>query len=363
MYEGSRFGWQSHARKCSTSRGSPGSSLAEDEVERFQEQLSAILEAVSKVSELDLADVPPTSHPLDDRERLGRGRAAALRSASTRSSRTRPTATRTTSGRHRHERACARAAGCPLPGRRPRGDGVSAVVDTLRLSAEEARSLLDRGEVSPRELWDAYRGRDRRARRRAARVPDARRGARRRRRPDRAQGRDLDEGRPHHRRLEDPRATTSRSSTRPSPRAARRPACRCSARRTPTSSRWAPRPRTPPTGRRGTRGTRRASRAARAAARPPRSPPGSRPGRSAPTPAARSSSRPRSAATSGSGRPTARSPATASSPSPRASTRSGRSTRNVRDNALLYGIISGRDARTTRPPSRCRRSRPGAPAT
>jgi len=39
--------------------------LSEDEVTRFQEQLSAILEAVSKVSELDLADVPPTSHPLE----------------------------------------------------------------------------------------------------------------------------------------------------------------------------------------------------------------------------------------------------------------------------------------------------------
>jgi aspartyl-tRNA(Asn)/glutamyl-tRNA(Gln) amidotransferase subunit C len=34
-------------------------------VTRFQEQLSEILEAVSKVSELDLADVPPTSHPLE----------------------------------------------------------------------------------------------------------------------------------------------------------------------------------------------------------------------------------------------------------------------------------------------------------
>ena len=39
--------------------------LTDEEVERFGEQLSAILEAVSKVSELDLADVPPTSHPLD----------------------------------------------------------------------------------------------------------------------------------------------------------------------------------------------------------------------------------------------------------------------------------------------------------
>ena len=39
--------------------------LSEDEVARFQEQLSAILDAVSKVSELDLTDVPPTSHPLE----------------------------------------------------------------------------------------------------------------------------------------------------------------------------------------------------------------------------------------------------------------------------------------------------------
>jgi aspartyl-tRNA(Asn)/glutamyl-tRNA(Gln) amidotransferase subunit C len=39
--------------------------LSDDEVTRFQEQLSAILEAVSKVAELDLADVPPTSHPLE----------------------------------------------------------------------------------------------------------------------------------------------------------------------------------------------------------------------------------------------------------------------------------------------------------
>jgi aspartyl-tRNA(Asn)/glutamyl-tRNA(Gln) amidotransferase subunit C len=38
--------------------------LTDAEVERFGEQLNAILEAVGKVSELDLADVPPTSHPL-----------------------------------------------------------------------------------------------------------------------------------------------------------------------------------------------------------------------------------------------------------------------------------------------------------
>jgi aspartyl-tRNA(Asn)/glutamyl-tRNA(Gln) amidotransferase subunit C len=39
--------------------------LSDAEVERFQEQLSAILEAVSTVQELDLTDVPPTSHPHD----------------------------------------------------------------------------------------------------------------------------------------------------------------------------------------------------------------------------------------------------------------------------------------------------------
>jgi aspartyl-tRNA(Asn)/glutamyl-tRNA(Gln) amidotransferase subunit C len=39
--------------------------LREEEIARLQEQLSAILEAVSKVSELELDDVPPTSHPLD----------------------------------------------------------------------------------------------------------------------------------------------------------------------------------------------------------------------------------------------------------------------------------------------------------
>ena len=39
--------------------------LTDDEVERFREQLNAILEAVGTVAELDLADVEPTSHPLD----------------------------------------------------------------------------------------------------------------------------------------------------------------------------------------------------------------------------------------------------------------------------------------------------------
>jgi aspartyl-tRNA(Asn)/glutamyl-tRNA(Gln) amidotransferase subunit C len=39
--------------------------LSDDELERLGGQLNDILSAVAKVSELDLADVPPTAHPLD----------------------------------------------------------------------------------------------------------------------------------------------------------------------------------------------------------------------------------------------------------------------------------------------------------
>ena len=39
--------------------------LTEEELERMREQLSAILEAVGKVAELDLEGVEPTAHPLD----------------------------------------------------------------------------------------------------------------------------------------------------------------------------------------------------------------------------------------------------------------------------------------------------------
>ena len=39
--------------------------LTDDELDRFGTQLSDILAAVAKVSELELDDVPPTSHPLD----------------------------------------------------------------------------------------------------------------------------------------------------------------------------------------------------------------------------------------------------------------------------------------------------------
>ena len=38
--------------------------LTKEELDRFAGQLDAILEAVGKVAELDLADVEPTLHPL-----------------------------------------------------------------------------------------------------------------------------------------------------------------------------------------------------------------------------------------------------------------------------------------------------------
>jgi aspartyl-tRNA(Asn)/glutamyl-tRNA(Gln) amidotransferase subunit C len=39
--------------------------LSEEEVTRFEGQLSAILESVGKIAGLDLDGVEPTSHPLD----------------------------------------------------------------------------------------------------------------------------------------------------------------------------------------------------------------------------------------------------------------------------------------------------------
>jgi len=39
--------------------------LSDEELERLGAQLNDIIAAVSKVSELDLSDVPATSHPLD----------------------------------------------------------------------------------------------------------------------------------------------------------------------------------------------------------------------------------------------------------------------------------------------------------
>ena len=62
--------------------------IPDEDIERVQEELGAILEAVGKVSELDLTDVEPTSHPLDlvnvladDEPRPSLAREDALRNA------------------------------------------------------------------------------------------------------------------------------------------------------------------------------------------------------------------------------------------------------------------------------------------
>ena len=161
--------------------------LRPDETDRLTNELGAILDAVSKVAELDLADVPPTSHPARSRQRLGRRRAAPV-AVARRSIRERdrargrpvPRPAHRTGPRSRRDRhAPAHGRGGARPDRAPRG----------LVGGAPRRIRRSRG----------------RARRRAARVPPARRGERRHRRPDRAQGRDLDEGRRDDGRLEDPR--------------------------------------------------------------------------------------------------------------------------------------------------------------
>ena len=187
-----------------------------------------------------------------------------------------------------------------------------------------------------------------RARSPQAAASDERRAAGRarvgaRRRPDRRQGRARHRGPAHDVRLEDPRGLGPAVRRHGGRAASRRPACRSSARPTWTSSRWAPRPSTPPTARPATRGTSTGSPAAPAAARPRRSPPSRRRSRSAPTPAARSASPARSPAPSGSSRPTAGSRATGWSRWPTRLDQAGPVTRTVLDAALLHEIIGGHD--------------------
>ena len=79
------------------------------------------------------------------------------------------------------------------------------MIDTLRLTAEDALGLLERARGLVGRAPRRVRGGRRRARRRAPRVSPPRRVRRGQRRPDRPQGRDLDEGRRDDGRLEDPR--------------------------------------------------------------------------------------------------------------------------------------------------------------
>ena len=108
--------------------------IPEGEVDAVSGQLGAILEAVGKVSELDLSDVEPMTHPLDLANQWAEDEPRPSLSA----------------------RRGARQRARSLRGRLPRAGGRRLMIDTLRLTAEEAAGLLERGEVSGDELAGAY---------------------------------------------------------------------------------------------------------------------------------------------------------------------------------------------------------------
>ncbi len=162
--------------------------LTDGEADRLTLELGAILDAVSKVAELELADVPPTSHPLDLVNVWARRRAAAVADRSTRRSRTRrPAMAITFASRRRTARRCRRDRHAATHGRGgARADRPSGQVSSAELHAAYVAAAEDRDQ----ELH-AY-----------LRLVDYADGGGV---PDRTQGRHLDEGRRNDRRLEDPR--------------------------------------------------------------------------------------------------------------------------------------------------------------
>ena len=289
--------------------------IPEDDVDAVRDQLGAILEAVGKVSELDLSEVAPMTHPLElvnewakDEPRPSLSREEALGNAPDPVRRRLPSAggRRVSPLRFRHPRCSLvtisrdHARAFPRYAHSGWRHGVApqtaeadmAVIDTLRLTAGgRGRAARARRGLRRRALPAPTSRRSRRAT--PSCTPTSTSSVSGRRRPDRAQGRDHDEGHSDDRRLQDPRGLHAGLRLDRGRAAARRRACPSSARRTWTSSPWARPRRTRPSARRRTRGTSSACPAAPPAARRRRSRPGSRPGRSAPIPAAPSGSRPR----------------------------------------------------------------------
>ena len=207
--------------------------LREDEVERLERAAErhprGRLEGLRARPRGRAADLAPAR----GRQRLGRGRAApvpvrgggARERARARGRLLQGAARRLPRDRH----AAADRRGGEAPARRAaRSRAPSSSPPTARRSASATRSCTATSTSATDPGGDGH--------------------------PDRAQGRDRDEGHPDHRRLEDPRGLRPGLRLDRRRAAARRTGCGSSARRTPTSSRWARRPRTPPTARRTTRG-------------------------------------------------------------------------------------------------------------
>ena len=194
----------------------------------------------------DLADVPPTSHVINVEN--------ALRADEPRPSLPVETALESApdAGAGRLPRP---VPGSRLDARADRGPGGRAQIRARRRSTPASTSTST-ASARAADAFNSYTW----VAERAAGV-DARPAAGRR--PRRDQGPVLHRGHPEPGRLEDPRGLPAAVHGDLGRASSRRPARRCSARPTRTSSRWAPPPRTPPTARRSTRGTRAASPAAR----------------------------------------------------------------------------------------------------
>ena len=200
-------------------------------------ELSSILDHIEKISELDLDGVPPTATSSRSSNGLRADvpgpclpREVALAQAPAR-----------------------RTAASSSRARRP-ADGVSELLDLT--AAAGGRRDRARATSTPPSCSSAYR--DARGGRRAQRVHLGRRatppadlhaGRAAARRAARRQGPVLHRGRPEPGRLEDPRGLPAAVHGDVGRSGCRTPARRCSARPTRTSSRWARRTRTPPTGR------------------------------------------------------------------------------------------------------------------
>ena len=265
--------------------------LTDEELDTYTEQLGAVLDHAADVAALDLADVPPTAHPLplenvlrDDVSTACLDRDEVLAQAPV--------------GR-----------GPALPGAGdPGGGAVSSDLPTTAVGIAAARpgrrGLRRRGPRRPPGrpstpararstpstwCWPTRPG---------PRPTTIDAAGRRRRGPGPLAGVPValkdnlcTRGRTHHVLEPHPRRLAA-ALRRHRGRAARPPPGRSrSARPTSTSSPWAPPPRTRPSARPATRATPSGCPAAPRAGRPPRWPPGSPPSRSAPTPAARSASR------------------------------------------------------------------------